>query len=100
MGWKDRQWRIETTKLSDGDNSYVFMDEGEEVKSEYGEQVKFTVCTLDDKGTPSEEKYYLYVGSAVLLEALKKIPRLTAKKVVINKTGTGSDTRYTLKEAA
>ena len=95
MGWKDKQWKIEVVKLVDGNNPFLFMDEGTEVESQYGEQVKFRVCPLDEKGEPGEV-HHLFIGSAVLLEELKKIKSLTAKKIVINKTGVGADTRYSL----
>jgi hypothetical protein len=98
--WKSRKWKKEIRKLDDGDNVLVFMTEGELVKGEYGDQVLFEVADIIDvngKKDLSDTKK-LYIGNLSLLEDMKAIPKFIGHKILINKTGEGNDTRYTVKD--
>ena len=98
MSWKDKTWKAPVIKLNEGPNGVLFLNEGEEVKGQYGAQVLFRVQPTDLGGKPEGVSGDLYIGSGVLLEALKSYPVLTGRCLYIIKTGTGADTLYELKE--
>ena len=95
--WRDREWKEAWYKLTDGMNTYLFLDEGK-VKDggKYGDQVVFRVTPIGPDGP--EGSGNLGVGSVRLIEQLKKIKNLTGHKIKITKSGTGYDTNYVVKD--
>jgi hypothetical protein len=98
MSWRDNNYNeTEFAKINDGENIFIFNDDGVEMIPETGPSrgkhgAKFIVLDMFDEKTK-----ILATTSRRLLLALQTIPKLSGNRIVITKMGDGFDTEYTVK---